>query len=193
MRNIICFITMAILFMSCGQDKDRKKENTGKENALQSKKQESPLKTDSSVNGVIIHAQGQTTTKDISPVPPQKDTAGPANHLNKWLAETIGCDFAVNQTILVKAGFNSSGYEKKASQDFIKQAVTNEQGKKPAFRSSGKVIIIDFSDEDAEEKFFAEENRFSYSHHLSAGSNGGCIVYVLYSHIHPVLLLQFHL
>ncbi len=178
MRHIIFILTLSLLIISCGQTDTKQKELELKEKELALKEKELQLKEDSlkTPNTAI---SGQKETKDNSSSSIQNDTQNQTDYLSTWLSETIGCDFPIGANVLNKANFNSSNYQTKASSTFINKIEVKENGKKPKITSSNKLITIAFSDDDGYETFFAEENTFTYSHHLSAGSNGGSTVYDL--------------
>ena len=176
MRHIILLFAIMTL-LSCGQNDTKQKELELKERELALKEKELQQKADSLKTHNNI--SGQTESKDNTNISIQEDLQNQPDYLSKWLSETIGCDFPIGANVLSKANFNSSNYQIKASSTFINKIEVKENGKKPKITSSNKLITIAFSDDDGYETFFAEENTFTYSHHLSAGSNGGSTVYDL--------------
>lgn len=109
----------------------------------------------------------------------QIDTLNQPNYLSAWLSETIGCDYPIGDSILKEANFNSSLYQTKASNAFIRKIEFKENGKKPEISVSNKLITISFEDDEGYEKYFAKENTFSFTYHFLVGSNGGSSVYDL--------------
>ena len=167
----------AIMTLSCAQNDTKQKELELTKRVLASKKKELQQIADSlkAQNNIAC----QTESKYKTNISIEEDLQNQPDYLSKWLSETIGCDFPIDTNLLSKANFNSSNYQTKASSTFINKFRFKENGKKPKSTSSNKLITIAFSDEDGYETFFAEENTFTYSHHLSAGSNGGSTVYYL--------------
>lgn len=162
MKKLFNLITIIILFTAC-------KQNISKETANEITTETTPIVADTA----IANVEQQT------PIAVQDNIQVQTDILNKWLAETIGCDFPVDLATIKNANFNSFNYKKKASSTFINRIEFKKNGKRPKISSSNKLITIDFTGDEGLEIFFAEENRFTYSHHLSAGSNGGSIVYDL--------------
>lgn len=160
MKHIIYLIAIIVLFTAC-------KQNVSNEAAIEVTT--TPVVVDTAIT--TVPQQAQAAVQDIIQV--QTDI------LNKWLSETIGCDFRVDLATIKKADFNSYNYEKKASSAFISRIEFKENGRKPKISSSNKLITIDFTGDEGYEVFFVEENKFIFSYHLPAGSNGGSTVYDL--------------
>jgi len=179
MRPFILALTLFPFLLSCSQTGTKEKELSLKEKELQLKERELQLKEDSVKSSANKKDENPQLATIMPGDPLQNNFQAQADILNKWLAETIGCDFPVDPATVKKAGFNSFNYEKKAASIFINSIEVKENGKKPKISSSDKLITLSFSDDEGYETFFAEENKFTYSHHLSAGSNGGSTVYDL--------------
>ena len=172
MRHFILILTIAISILSCDQTNNKEKEQL-KEKELQVKvdslnptkaKSNSPQKKETEINTHISSKYNKQ-----------------AEILNKWLWETIGCDFPLDSNTLKRANFNTMKYyESKATKSFIDKLLFKVNGVKPEITISSKCIALHFATEDdGYEKFHLLETKVVYSRQLNAGPNGMSYIYNL--------------
>jgi len=176
MRHFILILTIAISILSCDQTNNKEKEHLLKEKELQVKvdslnptkvKLNSPQKKETEIN---THISSKFNMQ--------------AEILNKWLWETIGCDFPLDSNTLKRANFNTMKYyETKATKSFIEKLLFKVNGVKPEITISSQCIALHFATEDdGYETFHLLETKVVYSRQLSAGPNGMSYIYNLSTH-----------
>ena len=101
---ILLFVTMTLL--SCEQNDTKQKELELRERELALKEKEFQQKTDSLKDHNNVSRQKDA--KDNAHIYTHEDLQNQTDYLNKWLSETIGCDFPVGVNVLSKAFFKLS-------------------------------------------------------------------------------------
>lgn len=173
MRLFILILSISIFVLSCDQTNNKETEHLLKEKEIHVKvdslnstkvKSNSPQKKETEIN---THISSKFYMQ--------------AEILNKWLWETIGCNFPLDSNTLKRANFNTMKYyESKATKSFIEKLLFKVNGVKPEITISSKCIALHFATEDdGYETFHLLETKVVYSRQLSAGPNGMSYIYNL--------------
>ena len=123
MRHFMFILSISIFVLSCEQTNNKEKE--------QLKEKELQVKVDS-LNS--IKAKSNSPQKKETEINTQISSKFnmQAEILNKWLWETIGCDFPLDSNTLKRANFNTMKYyESKATKSFIEKLLFKVNGVKP--------------------------------------------------------------
>ena len=164
-------LSISIFVLSCDQTNNKEKE--------QLKEKELQVKVDT-LNSIKAKSNSPQKKTEINTHISSKYNKQ-AEILNKWLWETIGCDFPLDSNTLKRANFNTMKYyETKATKSFIDKLLFKVNGVKPKITISSKCIALHFATEDdGYETFHLLETKVVYSRQLNAGPNGMSCIYNL--------------